>query len=532
VKTLVELALSLAIIATSANAAQPEQAFKEMFGDAYRSARGTPEVDDDRTIIRRIKNTASDLNSQSVRVHLLYKAVRLAVASDEVFEQGMAILDRLQNIAPDQHDRWQKIRLDAWNQRFRRARGADRRQVGRQMVDQATRIAEARADDGDLNAALTAYRRARIAATTLRLSSRQSINRAIDRINTRRIAQRRLDMFTRRYDQAPAPALADKIVEIFVVDLNQPARAMDYLDKTRRDDYKKHVPLAAQPTDQLSADQAADLGKWYMDLAQRARRELKPAMLRRARQGLAHAVNTGQSGSTDTAKVRIKLQDVKKQLASHGTSPTAAQDSAASSSAGSSSSSPFQTGHAYELLKYVDWSDRGGKNGDWVQSQTGLHANDIRSNSGFNIPVRIDGSYQLSVRLKVHPWTRDYLDYIPMDVRLYLPVGDNQRVFVRLPGGQQGPGLGVPDQPEFRSTAMQTNQYQQIHAQIKRDGEQVTIIVAISTRTLCRWRGPASQCHDNTRGPKNRIGMHVDEARASVTSVKLKLLDGTMEKVN
>jgi hypothetical protein len=368
-------------------------------------------------------------------------------------------------------------------------------------------------------------------AQALRLAARKNLGDALKLASTRLAAQRRVDAYTRRFEKAPSAVLADRIIEAYLLDLNSPAKAQPYLDAADKQAYKQNIPLAAKPIKKLSADEAAQLGRWYHQLAGEARAEITPSLLQRARDAYARAVDTAEEGSMAATRTKIKLDEVTAELGSLGSAASIAMDPSAATDA-----PDFEVGQRYDFMRLLNVK-KDAVSGEWMRGKRIIYN---RARDGYThideiaFPVEIDGSYQASLLFSIDASVDGTWGY--EETWLLLPVGDGKRVSLRFPTSYYGPELGVGAEPDYGATALQIGKPQRVSAQVKQLGdEKVSITVFINDRKLCAWSGRREQCADrvsytSARGAKNRIGLASREVKLSLAKLQVKLLDGKMSK--
>ncbi len=134
----------------------------------------------------------------------------------------------------------------------------------------------------------------------------------------RAATQLRIDAYEMRLADNPGDTRASaELVQLYIVDLDDPKKAQKLLDAVTDASYQKFVPLAAKPVKKLMADDLKALADWYESLAETARGPSKPAMLDRVAvyRKRHEALVGGKSATVDDALAALDvLSDTKEPI--------------------------------------------------------------------------------------------------------------------------------------------------------------------------------------------------------------------------
>jgi hypothetical protein len=522
--------LTVILFAATAGAEEAADVFNQLYGDAYRQALGSREADDDLAVAEQIMTGVDQLNDRPVvQAYLLEKVYELTSRTDEGFDDAMNALDSLQGLQPDKLAEHEDRKLQLYMQYYRRAPREDRMIRATEFANAAIEVGEARELREDYAGAQQAYGQGLAIAKGLRLDEASDVELRSRRAAGRAVAQRKVESFSRRMKATPNPAIAKQIAKIYLLELDKPEAAAPYAEKAEDEKLARMTALAAKPLDELGADEALKLGLWYESMADEAPAETKLAVLTRAVDAMEHFLAENDGESIEKVQANVKLEALNKQIAAM--SPDAA--------GGSEDSGDFQRRRTYELVKMVDVK-RDAVQAAWIGNEKAIaNANGGSEYSEIAFPVKVNGSYKMNVTFS---FSDPGNSYWYGHVYLLLPVGNGNKTYYRASIGSyyNGPELGVVGaQPRHIATAYKINKDQNFTASVlNRDGK-VKIQIAVNGKVVCTWAGHETELRSKPdvwgardAGSKEQPGWGVYSLSTTIKSAKIRLIDGTMEKVD
>jgi hypothetical protein len=300
--------------APETDAAKVKKLFDELFGTDLARAASTPGGEDDAKLAARLLEAARTAADQPALVVLFCeKAVELGTrhaAGRETVLQAMALLDRQ---APDRAAAARGLLLPSYRDTYRLARETQAKAAaGEALVDALQAVAETKASAGDVDAALLLLSEALAVAGAFRSQDlTNQVKSTQRRLTARRQASAKLARIRAQLQGDPANAAARKaLVEILVIDFDNPAEAAKHVEGLEEGPLKKNIPLAAAGVEGSPAASCLELGDWYRELAETAPKEARAALLERARRYYARFLARSDVAGLTRAKVELALKKV------------------------------------------------------------------------------------------------------------------------------------------------------------------------------------------------------------------------------
>jgi len=507
--------LSVAAPARAETDAATQAMFDELFGNMVREVQITRQTDDDVALAQRMVNAADNLkDSKALRVLIYERAFDLASGSDDGFDLALQAVGKAVRLAPDRRSEFDDMVIRAHNLRFRRASRDDRTQVGRQMIGTVMGIGDRRFERGDYRGAIQAYRQALPPANILRSPQRDEINEAMRLAKARLSTSHRIDMLASRLDATPkSTQLADQLVTLLVVEMDNPSAAKAYAGKTSDEKTADLVAMANKPLQKLTEDEAYALAEWYETLAEEATPDARPVMLDRTREYLERYLELHEGDDVYAVRARLKLEDLAR-----------TRDQKAGNASGLGS----DAGRTIDLLRLTD-ADKDTVYGKWVKHNGQLAASGDRT-AMIRFPVRVTGSYRLALRIAVDFGSARYYD----ELRIRFPTGPESNSYFEMPFGgyyyyyNVSPKLGVAQQPRMLATSLPINKPSTYVIEVHPRGDKVGIAVSVNGKRLCQWQGARSEVKTRKRSKAHvsNPGVYFSGFSAAVQKAQLQVLSG------
>ncbi len=311
----------------------------------------------------------------------------------------------------------------------------------------------------------------------------------------------------------------NELVRLCTVELDDPSRAATYLGDGVDAAFAKYVPAAAKGTDQAPELACMELGDWYRSLAGDASPKAKDAMLRRARAYYQRFLDLHEAENLKRSQATLALDKVNEAL---GKKP----GSAAVAPAGSK----LPTGQWVDLLAMVDIKKdciSPQPRGLWQRQGKTLVCLPPRfSTTDIALPVAVDGSYELQVKL-----IRRTVDGF---VSVFLPVGsrtarvhlDNDSI-----SGLRKPITRRSDPPDGmgKHLSFEANRVYTVDVRVTVQGDDVEITANIDGKPFVRWRCPQTKLGGSLQRMKGCVGLGAYRSTTIFGMARLRMIKGTAQ---
>jgi len=259
-------------------------------------------------------------DAPKLQIVLLEKAVECGVkdvaapASRKIVIESLA---KLTVLAPKRADTWRAASADLHRRWYRATRKRDdKAAVGEKFVDLLVSLGEDYGRDRKWAKAAGAYREAASVANSLDLTCKADIARDLRMASYFFGVSQKVDRYIRVLKQKPDHAATKaSLLKALVVDLDEPGRAVKYLDDDVDEMFRTYVPLADKDPEELQPNVCRELGDWYYRiLAPQASLVGKVVMLRRAKKYYKQFLDASTSPGLDGVKAKVAMRAIDKEL--------------------------------------------------------------------------------------------------------------------------------------------------------------------------------------------------------------------------
>jgi formylglycine-generating enzyme len=227
-------------------------------------------------------------------------------------------LDLLKTVSPDRADEWILKRVDVCAAVYRTARTpADKAPAGRELLTALMTAAKIHEKDGDWKAAARSYRQAVPVNAQAKAGMADELRAKLDAVSHRATMTAKAAQYAASIKQDPAKTTARvMLLKLLVVDLNDPGRAVEYLNDDVNKTWLTCVPLAAKGIDDLAEAACMALGVWYhKELAKTAAPKSKSVLLQRAKEYYRKFVELHAKADMQTSRATVAIANIEKELA-------------------------------------------------------------------------------------------------------------------------------------------------------------------------------------------------------------------------
>lgn len=499
-----------------------EALYEQLFGDLDRRAAGTPETSDDAQLAEQVFKAAENLKDSPD--HRAFKALLYAkafafgmkdAASRDFADQA---INKLLRYDKDRRGEWLRQQVEGYYQLYRRCPSADRPEVGDAAMNVAISAGDRLMNAENFKDATEMYKRALTIATQLRSPRRTEVDALVRAAGQRSLQKRRLDSLLRRFGDKPDDKLvAGQIVEMYVVDFDQPEKALKYAEAAGDDAAVTAITTVRASGSKLTAEAALQAAEWFEAKASSAGKDAQPALQQRALGFYEAFLVKHRSEDVMAMKAKLKVEQL-----------TAAIEGAGDLADGGGSSG--HTG-AVDLLKLID-VEKHGTSRDWVAQSGKIASVANRYDCELVAPVTVTGSYQVTVHVKMPPLSLDDNDG---SLYIMLPFSEKDQSHFHISGdGWNEPRLGVVRQPRRTPAWLQPGRTHRIVCRVDIKGDKVQVQVAVDNKKICTWSGlkqEASQSSYYQVGKPNNPGIRCNYLHMLIMKYEVKPL-GSASQIN
>ena len=512
------LAFRLVLLPQGVQAEQAEQAqqvgqaerdFDLLYGNELKRVTATKGTEDDLALAAQLLQAAKAPKTDVGLIALLcQKAYELASRDPKGSTVAVQALELSASWVPankvESLDRVVAIR----QREFAHAKGDAKPQAAEALLGALDRAAGAKAEAGDLDGAAALYRRAMPLAGSG--GPKERLQEKLDQLTARRhLAKQITDLKARIKAHPEDNASRTQLVRLYLVDLDKPAEAVQFLAEGVDEQMRKYVPAAAKALADVPALACLELGDWYLALADQAKSTAKGAMLTHAVAYYSRFLDIHPDEDASRTKASLALKNTEAALAK--------MEMSTSGKAG-------ETKGWANVLNLVDLTKdcRGpseGTPGKWEWCPNGLHVV-ARASDKIEMPIAPEGSYELRVR-----FTRNIAGG---NVSFMLPVGGSSVAFVVDSNACR---FCMIDDKELRCSSVgagEVNSPYLLDCNVAVRQDQATIDVKLDGKPLANWQGQwARLCLNNyLRINPKALGVGGYFAQVTLHSVELRMTSG------
>jgi len=495
-----------AISGSAAGAGEAEDAFNSLYGTEYARVAATRDKADDAALAAAlVKAAEKDGIASDLLVILCEKAYELGSKSDTGYDAAAGAMELLAEKVPDRKGACLANILTVRQRHYDKVRGDARAMPGEVFIDALRASARAAAESGGVAQATVLCCRAVMVARAIGSDRVNDVQAQADAYAARQRAEKRLAAMKARLEANPKDAAARKeLVQLWLVEMDDPARAAACLDESCDADLRKYVPAAAKPVEEAPELACLELGNWYWGLVRSATPASQPAMLERTRAYVDRFLELHTAEDVLRSKAQLISKNVTAELARIAEAKNA-----------------IGPGRWVELLKRVDLKEDI-LAGNWQRKETGLYADAM---SRLSLPCMPEGSYELVVEFVRHEGNSETTVILPTglsSVAFLLGSNDLSENELRdVMGARLRQPVGDCKVPEGKPCLLE------IAVILK--GTRVAITSRLNRRPCIQWDGPQaalaveSQYKMPTRGI---LGIATHVPKVTFKSVRIRMLSG------
>jgi len=227
------------------------------------------EAKDDADLAARILTAAKAIDRNGdLHVRLCEKAYEYGVKSPAGCATAVEAVRLLAKAVPAREAECQDKAVDAAQQAYRAARGPARQEAGKILLAQLTWMADTNEHQGAFRTATNLLTRALAVAKAARSDRTERLQVRLKHVRSRLAVEQQMQRAKARLQADPTDAeAANELVTLCVTELDNPAEAARFVDAAADEALKKRVLVADMSLDNLPEKACAELGDWYVQLA-------------------------------------------------------------------------------------------------------------------------------------------------------------------------------------------------------------------------------------------------------------------------
>jgi len=392
---------------------------------------------------------------------------------------------------------------------YRAAKGPARAEAANTFLDVLMRAAEVLSEAGEARSAALAREAVRVASAD-GPQRKDEVRDFQVRTSLRLGLEKQVQGLAERLKTMPDDDVArTKLLRLLVVDLDDPARALPFLEGCTDEGMRKYVPAAAKPVEEAPELACKELGAWYAELGAATRGGgQEPALVRAWRylERYLRVHETEDLARAEAAKVMQKVEaDLEKLPPPKGR--------------------VVGPGRWVELLPRIDLA-KDTTSGNWTQE--GPLLLNVAGDARLQLPCRPEGDYQVSVRLLAKP-KQGETEECDGNIEFALPVGPGAAAYVLTGAGTFG-NIEFGKGPLASPGRITAGRDYQVDIRVVRTGEDARITVQLDGQPHLDRAGPRTSAkHGNVRMPDWRCpGIRVCNARAVYRRVRVRAISGSL----
>ena len=230
------------------------------------------EAKDDADLAARILAAAKDITQNpDLQARLYEKAYEYGAKSPAACATAVEAVRLLAEAVPDRQAECQNKAVDVAQRAYRAARGPARQEAGNILLQQLAWVADAKEHGGEFSEATDLLTRALAVAKAVRSDQAPRLTGRLKCVRSRLAVEQQIRHAKARLEKDPKDAAtAKELVTLCVVELDNPAEAARYVEAAGDETLKKRVLVAGMSLDNLPEKACAELGDWYVQLAEGA----------------------------------------------------------------------------------------------------------------------------------------------------------------------------------------------------------------------------------------------------------------------
>jgi len=500
-------------------AAKAAEAFESLYGKDWTRVKSTSDVRDDNELAKKLFAAAKEAKDQPEFLAILCEKACELAANPMGYATAAEALELEAAGVPEKASAVAARLVEIRQKQFDASKGDDRATAGEALMEAILPVADAREKVPDAVGAVALLRRALAAATVAKSDRRAEIEARLKTLEQSLRTAREIEDLKRLLEADPNKVAArERLVRIYIVDLDDPAQAAKWVQGVEDASLTKYVPGAAKPLAEAPEYACLELGEWYRGLAENAPVYAKAAMFARAQAYYNRFIELHAAADLDRTKAKAALQKIETDLSkAPATPPTPTKQP----------KEPAKEGKWIDILALVDPA-KDTVTGAWERRDSVLVIDRPAPWACITAPILPQGDYELEIRF-VRTSGRD-------PVCIFAPVGSTAFDLELSAFAGDLHGLQHIDGRSFLRTGavvkpghLENGHEYCVALKVRTQGQGTDVAVSLDGKPLMNWQGKASSLSlpGEWHMPNSTcLGFGAWNVQAVFRSIRLRMLSG------
>jgi len=309
--------ISVGAFSASTVLADAASDYETLFGAEDKKVAASRSKTDDGAFAAKLLKSATKMpDAPKFQILLYEKACLFGSTGLAGYDTALEALGLLEKADPAKIDQWRHKKYEIVKLRFNKSRGAARKTAGEPYMEMLEALADAEAAKGKGSEARKLYSRAIMIAKYIKSDKVETILAKSKRANALVAQQIKLKSLQARLKtDAGNTKVRKELILIYVVGLDNPAKAAELLTDDIDEVTRTYVPLAAKKLDGLTEAICMELGDWYYrTLSKNTSAVGKPVVLYRAKGYYEQFAQLHTKKDAQALRAETALESIEKEL--------------------------------------------------------------------------------------------------------------------------------------------------------------------------------------------------------------------------
>ena len=254
--------------------------FEMLFGKEAKKVLATKSTADDAAFAKKLLTAAKNIaDAPKTQVFIYEKVVEFGSKDAGGTPHALEAIDILTRSQPAQKAKWQEAKLNVVEKQYQTSPVANRKEAAKAYLDVLIEAAEAKAAAGKAKEAMKLYRK----GAGVAIYAAYKLSEIRDRLRELEAQAECGELIKKLGDDPKDTKTREKLILIYVLERDDPAKAISLLATGVDQNLRECVPLAAKKRADLTEAACMKLGDWYKQLAGKASAKGKPTALAKAK---------------------------------------------------------------------------------------------------------------------------------------------------------------------------------------------------------------------------------------------------------
>jgi len=297
-----------------------QKTFETLYGEDFKRAASSRDTTPAVALAAKLFEAARSAEAQPELMALLCaKACELGALDPKGYETALGAAAFLSEKAPELAGPCQDKVIAIRQKQYDKARADEKVAAGDALVDALIASATMKSRAGDVEEASKRLHKALAVARAVKSPKADGVELQVRAMAERQKAAAQATQLKAQVQADPANAKArDQLVRTLVVDLDNPAEAVKYLDDSCDPMFRKFAPAAARPVADAPEMACLDLADWYLQLGSVAGAAGKGAMYARAKAYAERFLALHEAKDIDRTRMELALKKAQDELDKFG----------------------------------------------------------------------------------------------------------------------------------------------------------------------------------------------------------------------